>query len=93
MYAKMLKHINGRVPVMVGVGKHTALKEVQELTSMQKSMRERTVFSVVKPILLEARLTSNYTDIFPAWRTHTNLQVFIYNIPLLTGQNLSIELD
>ncbi|MCM3675134.1 dihydrodipicolinate synthase family protein [Peribacillus simplex] len=86
---EMIKHINGRVPVMVGVG-HTALKEVHELTSYAEEHGANGVL-VVNPYYWKLSDEQLYRH-FSSVANHTNLQVFIYNIPLLTGQNLSIEL-
>lgn len=86
---EMIKHINGRVPVMVGVG-HTALKEVLELTSYAEAQGADGVL-VVSPYywkLTDEQLYRFYSTI----AEQTNLQVFLYNIPLLTGQSLSVEL-
>ncbi|MEH7237582.1 dihydrodipicolinate synthase family protein [Bacillus sp. JJ1562] len=86
---EMIKHINGRVPVMVGVG-HTALKEVHELTSYSEAQGADGVL-VVNPFywkLTDEQLYRFYSNV----AENTELQVYIYNIPLLTGQNLSIEL-
>ncbi|MGM0887420.1 MAG: dihydrodipicolinate synthase family protein [Bacillota bacterium] len=86
---EMIKHINGRVPVMVGVG-HTALKEVLELTSYAEEHGANGIL-VVNPYYWKLSDEQLYRH-FSSVANHTNLQVFIYNIPLLTGQNLSIEL-
>jgi 4-hydroxy-tetrahydrodipicolinate synthase len=86
---EMIKHINGRLPVMVGVG-HSALKEVLELTSYAEEHGANAVL-VVSPYywkLSEEQLYRFYSTV----ANHTDLQVFIYNIPLLTGQNLSVNL-
>ncbi|MBA9027346.1 dihydrodipicolinate synthase family protein [Peribacillus huizhouensis] len=86
---EMIKHINGRVPVMVGVG-HTVLKEVLELTSYAEEHGADGVL-VVNPYywkLSDEQLFRYYSIV----ANHTKLQVFIYNIPLLTGQNLSVDL-
>ncbi|WP_375089044.1 dihydrodipicolinate synthase family protein [Peribacillus sp. RS7] len=86
---EMINHINGRVPVMVGVG-HTSLKEVLELTSYAEEHGANGVL-VVNPYYWKLSDEQLYRH-FSSVANHTNLQVFIYNIPLLTGQNLSIEL-
>ncbi|WP_110929156.1 dihydrodipicolinate synthase family protein [Bacillus massiliglaciei] len=86
---EMIKHINGRVSVMVGVG-HTALKEVLDLISYAELQGADGVL-VVNPYywkFSEEQLFRFYSIV----ADHTKLQVFIYNIPLLTGQNLSVEL-
>jgi dihydrodipicolinate synthase/N-acetylneuraminate lyase len=86
---EMIKHINGCIPVMVGVG-HTALKEVLELTSYAEEHGADGVL-VVSPYywkLSDEQLYRFYSIV----AKHTKLQVFIYNIPLLTGQNLSVKL-
>lgn len=86
---EMIKQINGRVPVMVGVG-HTSLKEVLELTLYAEESGADGVL-VVNPYywkLSDEQLYRFYSSV----ANHTKLQVFIYNIPLLTGQNLSVEL-
>lgn len=86
---EMIKHIHGRVKVMVGVG-HTALKEVLELTSYAEEQGADGVL-VVSPYywkLSDDQLYRFYSTI----ASHTELPVFIYNIPQLTGQNLPVEL-
>jgi 2-dehydro-3-deoxy-D-pentonate aldolase len=86
---EMIKHINGRVKVMVGVG-HTVLKEVLELTAYTEELGGDGVL-VVSPYywkLTDEQLFRFYSII----AGHTQLQVFIYNIPQLTGQSLPIEL-
>lgn len=86
---EMIKHINGRVPVMVGVG-HTALKEVLELTSYAEEHGADGVLAVSPYYwkFTEEQLFRFYSIV----ANHTKLPVFIYNIPLLTGQTLSVEL-
>ncbi|MGM0874575.1 MAG: dihydrodipicolinate synthase family protein [Bacillota bacterium] len=86
---EMIKHINRRLPIMVGVG-HSALKEVLELTSYAEEHGADGVL-VVSPYywkLSDEQLYRFYSTV----ANHTELQVFIYNIPLLTGQNLPVEL-
>ncbi|OHX49805.1 dihydrodipicolinate synthase family protein [Cytobacillus oceanisediminis] len=86
---EMIKHIHGRVKVMVGVG-HTALKEVLELTSYAEEQGADGVL-VVSPYywkLSDDQLYRFYSTV----ANHTELSVFIYNIPQLTGQNLPVEL-
>lgn len=86
---EMIKHINGRVKVMVGVG-HTALKEVLELTSYTEELGGDGVL-VVSPYywkLTDDQLFRFYSIV----ANYTKLQVFIYNIPQLTGQSISVEL-
>ncbi len=86
---EMIKHIRGRVKVMVGVG-HTALKEVLELTAYAEELGADGVL-VVSPYywkLTDEQLYRFYSTV----ASHTELHVFIYNIPQLTGQNLPVEL-
>jgi 2-dehydro-3-deoxy-D-pentonate aldolase len=86
---EMIKHIHGRVKVMVGVG-HTALKEVLELTSYAEELGADGVL-VVSPYywkLSDEQLYRFYSTV----ASNTDLPVFIYNIPQLTGQNLPVEL-
>ena len=86
---EMIKHIHGRVKVMVGVG-HTALKEVLELTSYAEELGADGVL-VVSPYywkLSNEQLYRFYSTV----ASNTELPVFIYNIPQLTGQNLPVEL-
>lgn len=86
---EMIKHIHGRVKVMVGVG-HTALKEVLELTSYAEELGADGVL-VVSPYywkLSDEQLYRFYSTV----ASNTELPVFIYNIPQLTGQNLEVEL-
>lgn len=84
---EMIKHIHGRVKVMVGVG-HTALKEVLELTSYAEACGADGVLAV-SPYYWKLSDEQLYR-FYSAVAEHTELQVFIYNIPLLTGQNLPV---
>jgi 4-hydroxy-tetrahydrodipicolinate synthase len=86
---EMIKHINGRVPVMVGVG-HTSLKDVLDLTSYAEEHGADGVL-VVNPYYWKLSDEQLYR-FFSCVAEHTKVQVFIYNIPQLTGQNLSVEL-
>lgn len=86
---EMINHIHGRVKVMVGVG-HTALKEVHELTSYAEELGADGVLAVSPYYwkLSDGQLYRFYSSI----AKNTELPVFIYNIPQLTGQNLPVEL-
>lgn len=86
---EMIKHIHGRVKVMVGVG-HTALKEVLELTSYAEELGADGVL-VVSPYYWKLSDEQLYR-FFSTVASNTELPVFIYNIPQLTGQNLEVEL-
>ncbi|GLB61503.1 dihydrodipicolinate synthase family protein [Cytobacillus sp. NCCP-133] len=86
---EMIKHIHGRVKVMVGVG-HTALKEVLELTSYAEELGADGVLAV-SPYYWKLSDEQLYR-FYSAVASHTELPVFIYNIPQLTGQNLPVEL-
>ncbi|MDQ7862756.1 dihydrodipicolinate synthase family protein [Peribacillus frigoritolerans] len=66
------------------------IKEVQELTSYAEEHGANGIL-VVNPYYWKLSDEQLYRH-FSSVANHTNLQVFIYNIPLLTGQNLSIEL-
>lgn len=86
---EMLAHIAGRVPVMVGVG-HTSLKEVLELAKHAEKHGADGILAV-NPYywkLSEEQLFKFFSTV----ASQTAMQVFIYNIPLLTGQNLSVPL-
>lgn len=86
---EMIKHINGRVPVMVGVG-HSALKEVLELTHYAEEQGADGVLAV-SPYYWKLSEEQLYR-FFSALASETSLPVFLYNIPMLTGQTLSVEL-
>lgn len=86
---EMIKHINGRVPVMVGVG-HSALKEVIELTHYAEEQGADGVLAV-SPFYWKLSEEQLYR-FFSALASETSLPVFLYNIPMLTGQTLSVEL-
>ncbi|CAH0343840.1 dihydrodipicolinate synthase family protein [Bacillus sp. CECT 9360] len=86
---EMIKHINKRIPVLVGVG-HTALKEVLELCSYAEEQGADGVLAV-NPYywkLSDEQLYRFYSII----AEHTDLPVLLYNIPSFTGQSLSVEL-
>ncbi|WP_046174547.1 dihydrodipicolinate synthase family protein [Domibacillus indicus] len=86
---EMIKHINGRVPVMVGVG-HSALKEVIELTHYAGEHGADGVLAV-SPYYWELSEEQLYR-FYSILASETSLPVFLYNIPMLTGQTLSVEL-
>ncbi|OXS79071.1 dihydrodipicolinate synthase family protein [Domibacillus enclensis] len=86
---EMIKHINGRVPVMVGVG-HSALKEVIELTHYAEEQGAEGVLAV-SPYYWKLSDEQLYR-FFSILASETSLPVFLYNIPMLTGQTLSVEL-
>jgi 2-dehydro-3-deoxy-D-pentonate aldolase len=86
---EMIKHINGRVKVMVGVG-HTALKEVLELTSYTENLGADGVL-VVSPYYWKLSDEQLYR-FYSAVANHTEQAVYIYNIPQLTGQSLPVDI-
>ncbi|MBO8173333.1 MAG: dihydrodipicolinate synthase family protein [Bacillaceae bacterium] len=85
----MIKHIDGRVPVLIGAG-GTALKEVLELVAHAEESGADGVL-VVNPYywkLSEEQLFHYYSTI----AEHTALPVLLYNIPLLTGQSIPLDI-
>lgn len=86
---EMIKSINKRVPVLVGIG-HTALKEVLELCSYAEEKGADGVLAV-NPYywhLSEEQLYRFFSSIAES----TSLPVLLYNIPMFSGQSLSVEL-
>ena len=87
--AEMIKSINKRVPVLVGIG-HTALKEVNDLCSHAEEHGADGVLAV-NPYywpLTDDQLYRYYSSI----AENTELPVILYNIPSLSGQSLSVDL-
>ncbi|MBU8879895.1 dihydrodipicolinate synthase family protein [Bacillus sp. FJAT-29790] len=86
---EMIKYVNKRVPVLVGIG-HTALKEVLELCSYAEEQGADGVLAV-NPYywhLSEEQLYRFFSNI----AENTNLPILLYNIPAFTGQSISVEL-
>ncbi|WP_082235396.1 dihydrodipicolinate synthase family protein [Halobacillus massiliensis] len=86
---EMLKHIDKRVPVLVGVG-DTVLKNVLELSDYATRQGADGLL-VVSPYywkLSEEQLYRFYSVV----ANHSKLPVLLYNIPSFTGVSLSVEL-
>ncbi|MER2090957.1 MAG: dihydrodipicolinate synthase family protein [Sporosarcina sp.] len=87
--SEMIKSINKRVPVLVGIGQ-TALKDVLDLCSHAEENGADGVLAV-NPYywkLSDEQLYNYYSTIAES----TKLPVILYNIPSLTGQSLSVNL-
>ncbi|GGC83787.1 dihydrodipicolinate synthase family protein [Thalassobacillus devorans] len=86
---EMIKHIDNRVPVLVGVG-HTVLKEVLDLCNYAE-LQGADGLLVVNPYywnLSEDQLYRFYSII----AENSKLPILLYNIPSFTGQPLTVEL-
>lgn len=86
---EMIKYVDNRVPVLVGVG-HTVLKEVLDLCSYAEDRGADGVL-VVNPYywqLSEDQLYRFYSTV----AGNTKLPVLLYNIPSFTGQPLTVDL-
>ncbi|KJE26232.1 hypothetical protein LG52_1564 [Geobacillus kaustophilus] len=86
---KMVRYIDGRVPVLIGTGS-TSLKETVYLSQHAESIGASGVL-VVNPFYwkyTERQLYDYYTSVARS----IDIPLIIYNIPLLTGQDLSPEL-
>ncbi|PMC35779.1 dihydrodipicolinate synthase family protein [Bacillus sp. UMB0899] len=86
---EMIKTINKRVPVLVGIG-HTSLQEVLDLSSHAEERGADGVL-VVNPYYWKSSEEQLY-HFFSLVAKNTKLPVFLYNIPSLTGQTLSVDL-
>lgn len=85
---EMIKHINHRVPVLVGAG-HTAMPEVLELVDISEKAGADG-FLVVNPYYWH--LTENQLyHYFAMIARRTSLPVLLYNIPQYTGQLIPIN--
>lgn len=85
----MTKHVNHRVPVLVGVG-HTSMKDVFEMITCAEEAGADGLL-IVNPYywrLSEEQLYNYYALI----AEKTDLPIFLYNIPQYSGQLLSTEL-
>lgn len=85
----MIKTINNRVPVLIGIG-HTSLQEVLELSRHAKEQGADGVL-VVNPYYWKLSEEQLY-HFFSRVATNTKLPVMLYNIPSLTSQSLSVDL-
>ncbi|WP_299092025.1 dihydrodipicolinate synthase family protein [uncultured Metabacillus sp.] len=86
---EMIRSINKRVPVLVGIG-HTALKDVLDLSACAEEHGADGVLAV-NPYywpLSEEQLYRFFGEI----AENTTLPVLLYNIPAFSGQSLSVEL-
>lgn len=84
----LIPYINGRVPVMVGVG-NTVLKESIELAQYAESMGAQGVMAV-NPYyykLSNNQMVEYFTEISNA----VSINTYLYNIPQLTGQEIPID--
>lgn len=86
---EMIKTINKRVPVLVGIG-HTSLQEVLDLSRHAEDQGADGVL-VVNPYYWKSSEEQLY-HFFSSVATNTKLPVLLYNIPSLTGQSLSVDL-
>ncbi|KKI92060.1 dihydrodipicolinate synthase [Bacillus sp. SA1-12] len=86
---EMIKFINKRVPVLVGIG-HTSLNEVLELSSHAREQGADGLL-VVNPYYWKLSDEQLY-QFFSIVAENTELPVLLYNIPSLTGQSLSVDL-
>lgn len=86
---RMIRYIDGRVPVLIGTGS-TSLKETISLSQHAESIGASGVL-VVNPFYwkyTERQLYDYYISVAQSIR----IPLLIYNIPLLTGQDLSSDL-
>jgi len=84
----VVPHINGRVPILVGVG-NTVLKESIELAQYAESIGVQGVM-VVNPYywkLSNDQMVEYFSEIANA----VSISTYLYNIPQLTGQEIPIE--
>ncbi|MED3907446.1 dihydrodipicolinate synthase family protein [Geobacillus thermodenitrificans] len=86
---RMVRYVDGRVPVLIGTGS-TSLKETIYLSQHAESIGASGVL-VVNPFYwkyTDRQLYDYYTSVAKSIR----IPLLIYNIPLLTGQDLSPDL-
>lgn len=87
--SEMTKHINGRIPVLIGTGS-TSLKETIDLSRHAETIGANGVL-IVNPYywnFTDEQLYQYYSAVAKA----ISLPILLYNIPQLTGQNLSSDL-
>ena len=85
---EIVPHINGRVPILVGVG-NTVLKESIELAQYAESIGVQGVMAV-NPYYW--KLTNNQmVEYFSEIANAVSINTYLYNIPQLTGQEIPIE--
>lgn len=86
---RMISYVNGRVPVLIGVGS-TSLKETVELSQHAQISGADGVL-VVSPFYWKFTEDQLFT-FFTSVANSIKIPVLLYNIPLLTGQSLSPDL-
>jgi 2-dehydro-3-deoxy-D-pentonate aldolase len=86
---RMIAHVNGRVPVLIGVGS-TSLKETVELSSHAQISGADGIL-VVSPFYWKFNEVQLF-EYFISVAQSITIPVLLYNIPLLTGQSLSPDL-
>jgi 2-dehydro-3-deoxy-D-pentonate aldolase len=87
--AKMTSYVDGRVPVLIGVGS-SSLKETIELSKHAEQSGASGVL-VVSPYYWKFTEDQLF-DYFITVAESITIPVLLYNIPLLTGQSLSPQL-
>ncbi|MBM7551603.1 dihydrodipicolinate synthase family protein [Thalassobacillus pellis] len=86
---KMIEHVNGRIPILIGTGS-SSLKETIDLSQHAESVGADGVL-IVNPYYWnysEDQLFQYFTTI----ADNLSIPLMLYNIPQLTGQNLSSRL-
>lgn len=86
---EMIAYVNERAPVLVGTGS-TSFIETLELSKQAESVGAKGVL-VVNPYYLKFSDDQLYLY-FSEISESISIPVILYNIPELTGQNLSVEL-
>lgn len=86
---EMTSHVNGRIPVLVGTGS-TSFKETLELSRHAEAVGAKGVL-VVNPYYWKFNEDQLY-QYFSEISESISIPVILYNIPELTGQNLSVDL-
>jgi 2-dehydro-3-deoxy-D-pentonate aldolase len=86
---RMISYVNGRVPVLIGVGS-TSLKETLELSQHAQTAGANGIL-VVSPFYWKFNEDQLF-EFFTSVAKSITIPVLLYNIPLLTGQSLSPDL-
>lgn len=86
---EMIKSINKRIPVLVGIG-HTSLNEVLELCTHAEEQGADGAL-IVNPYYWHLSNEQLYR-FFSTIAKNTSLPIILYNIPSLSGQSLSVDL-
>ena len=85
-----VKHVSGRIPILAGVLEPSTMRNIERLKILEGSGVTAAV--VIPPYYCRAANNSQLLRHFEKMRLATNLELVLYNIPVCTGTELSVQL-